>query len=53
MKKEKSEREVKKESKKFETVPQGKLNAEELALGQMITNSKKTRSLLIDESYNK
>lgn len=53
LKKEKSEREIKKESKKFETVPQGKLNAEELALGQMITNSKKTKKLLIDESYNR
>lgn len=51
LKKEKSQREDKKESNKIDIVP--KLNAEELALGQMITNSKKTKGMLIDDSYNR
>ncbi len=52
LKKAKKEKEATKESSKFETVPL-KLNAEELALGQMITNSKKVRQELIDDSYNR
>ena len=52
LKKAKKEKEAAKESSKFETVPL-KLNAEELALGQMITNSKKVRQELIDDSYNR
>lgn len=52
LKKEKKEREESKESSRFETVPM-KLNAEELALGQMITNSKKVRNEMIDDSYNR
>jgi len=37
----------------FEEVPQTKLNPEELALGEMMVNSKKTKNELIDESYNR
>ncbi len=50
LKKAKKERVEKKESNKFEVV---KLNAEELALGQMMTNSKKVKNDLIDDSYNR
>ncbi len=50
LRKEKKNKVEKKESSKFEVV---KLNAEELALGQLITNSKKAKNELIDDSYNR